>query len=362
MIMEELPLGALRVRGWSRGCGLCWEGAKIVLFVTGKCPLYESCPYCTISEWRRDKDLVLVDENPVSSDEDVIREAELVSALGAGITGGEPSLVVDKVAHYVQILKDRFGDSFHTHMYTNAVGIDERSLSILRDAGLDEIRFHSWDRRIWERMVLALDEGFTVGAEMPSIPREPWVSKLKELASYLDRIGASFINLNELEFTPSNRNRLLKMGLRPKTDSEVAVQGSAEAAREVLEFVERETGIMGYYCPALQKEYQVRMRWARRAKNVAKEYEEPTDEGTLIYGEIEGPEEALLYLSTKYGGVISGGKLLIDPYTFQDIAKEVREFGLDGRLVEVMPTDDRKVLQIFPLDFILREMRRSEGD
>lgn len=360
MIMEELPLGALRVRGWSKGCELCWEGAKIVLFVTGRCPLYSSCPYCTISEWRRGKDIVMVDENPVSMDEDVLREAHLISALGAGITGGEPSLVPERVAHYVKLLKERFGRSFHIHMYTNSLGIDEDSLSTLREAGLDEIRFHSWDKRLWNKMKLALDMGFIVGAEMPSIPEKPWINRLKELASFLDRIGASYMNLNELEFTPSNRERLLGMGLRPRLDSEVAVQGSAEAAKEVLGFVERKTGIMGYYCPALQKEYQMRMRWIRRARRVAKEYEEPTEDGTLIYGEVSGHREALMYISMKYGGSIVEGKLLMDPYRFQEAAEEVKSMGLDGRLVEVMPTDDRKELQAFPLDFVLREMRRSE--
>ncbi len=353
--MEELPLGALRVRGWSKGCDLCWKGAKLVLFVTGKCPLYDSCPYCTISSWRRDKDLVMVDENPAKEDDDIIKEAELISALGAGITGGEPSMVPYRVAHYVKMLKDRFGREFHIHMYTNAWGINEDILKLLIEAGLDEIRFHVWDRRSWDKIKLAIDMGFYVGAEMPSIPGEKWIRSLKELASYLDKIDADFMNLNELEFTPSNRERLLSMGFKPKPDSEVAVLGSRETAMEILRFIERETSIMGYFCPALQKEYQVRMRWSRRASKVAREYEVPTDEGTLIYGEIQGPKEALLYLYTKYGGRLSEGKLLMDAYTFQEIASEIKSLGLMGKLIEVMPTDDRKVLQVFPLDFILRE-------
>ncbi len=353
--MEELPLGALRVRGWSRGCDLCWRGAKLVLFVTGKCPLYERCPYCTISNWRRNKNLVMVDENPVRKEEDIIREAELISALGAGITGGEPSLVLHKVAHYIELLKDRFGKGFHIHMYTNAWKINESSLKMLIKAGLDEIRFHVWDKRLWKKVKMALDMGFYVGAEMPSIPGKKWIRSLKELASYLDKIDASFMNLNELEFTPSNRKRLLSMGFRPKPDSEVAVLESREAAIDVLRFIEKETSIMGYFCPALQKEYQVRMRWTRRSGNVAREYEIPTDEGTLIYGEVQGPKETLMYLYTEYGGILREEKLLIDAYKFQEIAEEIKDLGLIGRLVEVIPTDNRKVLQVFPLDFVLRE-------
>lgn len=362
MTMEELPLGAIRVRSWSRGCALCWKGAKLVLFVTGKCPLYDRCPYCTISNWRRGKDLVVVNELTVHEDEEILKEAELISALGAGITGGEPSLVPEKVAHYTRLLKERFGNQFHIHMYTNAIGINERSLDMLADAGLDEIRFHTWDKRLWSRITLASDMGFVVGAEMPAIPGQGWVKALEELASFLDRIGASFMNLNELEFTPSNRQKLLSMDFMPREDSDVAVYGSREAAIEVLEFIERETSISGYFCPAAQKEYQVRMRWARRACNVARSYEMPTDEGTLIFGEIKGPPEVLKDLVARYGGYLEGGRLLIDVYKFHEIANQLRSMGLEARLLEVMPTDDRRILQVYPLDYVIREDRRHERD
>ncbi len=355
--MEELPLGALRVRGWSAGCDLCWKGAKSVLFITGECPLYASCFYCTIAEWRRGKDLVIVNERIASSPSDVLDEVRLSSSLGVGITGGEPLSVPERISSYVRLLKDSLGKRFHVHVYTNSLGADEKSLSVLYDAGVDEIRFHTWDERYWERIRLAVSMGFSVGAEMPSIPMGPWIVKLKRLSSFLDRIGAEFLNLNELEFVPSNRERLLSMGMRPRADDEVGVEGSSEAAREVLEYLERETGIMGYFCPALQKEYQVRMRWVRRAMNVAREYETPTDEGTLIYGEVMGPEDLLISLMRKYGGSLKDGALLMRAESFERALRELRRLNLTGRLIEVMPTEDRRVLQIYPLDFVLRSRK-----
>ncbi len=356
--MIELPLGALRVRGWSKGCDLCWKGGKLVLFVTGECPLYNTCPYCTISTWRREKDIVMVNERMIKSDEDVLEEAILTKAMGAGITGGEPSLKAERVAKYSSMLKERFGPEFHIHVYTNSLGINDKSLKVMREGGVDEIRFHTWDRRSWEKIKLALDYGFIVGAEMPAIPGDRWEKILKELALYLDKIGASFLNLNELEFTPSNRERLLSMGFKPKPDSDVAVSGSREAATRVLQFLERETGIMGYFCPAAQKEYQVRMRWMRRAENVALPYETPTDEGTLIYGEITGPRDELIKLKFRNATLVND-KLLVDADEFIEKIEDIMRAGLDGKLVEVMPTDDRTVLSSYPLDFLLKTKGRS---
>ncbi|MEM2543109.1 MAG: radical SAM protein [Candidatus Korarchaeum sp.] len=357
--MEELPLGALRVRGWSIGCDLCWKGAKSVLFITGECPLYPSCFYCTIAEWRRGKgDLVIVNERVISDPSDVIEDVKLSSSLGIGITGGEPLLVPERVSSYVKLLKETFGREFHVHIYTNSLGADERNLSILYDAGVDEIRFHTWNERDWEKIKLAVSIGFSVGAEMPSIPMDPWIKKLKSLSRFLDGIGADFLNLNELEFTPSNREKLLSMGMRPRADDEVGVEGSSEAAREVLEYLERETGMMGYFCPALQKEYQVRMRWMRRAVSVAREYETPTDEGTLIYGEVTGPEELLVSIRRKYGGLLKEGVLLMDADSFERASRELKKLNLSGRLVEVMPTEERRVLLVYPRDLVLRNRRK----
>lgn len=360
--MEELPLGALRVRGWSAGCDLCWKGAKSVIFITGECPLYSKCFYCTIADWRRGRrDLVIVNERVVSDPSDALEEVRVSSSLGAGITGGEPLTVPERVSSYVGLLKEAFGKSFHVHVYTSSIGVDEGSLSALYDSGVDEIRFHTWDERNWEKMRLAVSMGFSVGAEIPSIPMDPWMKRIKKLSKFLDSIGADFLNLNELEFTPSNRERLLSMGMRPRADDEVAVEGSSETARDALEYLERETGIMGYFCPAAQKEYQVRMRWMRRAANVAKRHETPTDEGTLVYGEVTGPEEKLAMVMRRYGGSLEDGRLLMDVESFEKALRFLKRLNLDGRLVEVMPTEDRRVLQVYPLDFILRSKRRFRG-
>ena len=79
----------------SKGCVLCHQGAKMVLFVTGRC--HRSCWYCPLSSERKGTDTVYANEHPVDVPAQVIEEAENMSALGTGITGGEPLLCLDKV-------------------------------------------------------------------------------------------------------------------------------------------------------------------------------------------------------------------------------------------------------------------------
>ena len=79
----------------SKGCVLCHQGAKMVLFVTGRC--HRSCWYCPLSRERKGTDTVFANEHPVDIPAQIIEEAENMSALGTGITGGEPLLCLDRV-------------------------------------------------------------------------------------------------------------------------------------------------------------------------------------------------------------------------------------------------------------------------
>jgi len=76
----------------------------MVLFVTGECG--RSCWYCPLSAERKGTDQVYANERPVSSDDQVIAEATMMSALGTGVTGGEPLLVLDRVVRYTSLKED----------------------------------------------------------------------------------------------------------------------------------------------------------------------------------------------------------------------------------------------------------------
>ena len=150
-----------------RGCEICLRGAKLVLFVTGICD--KSCFYCPLSERRRGVDVVFADEVEVERDLDVILEARSIDAEGTGITGGDPILRAAKVVRYVKLLKGFFGKDHHIHLYTNGRHVTKDVLLRLRDAGVDELRFHP-ERRDWGKIAMAKQMGFTAGAERDTLP------------------------------------------------------------------------------------------------------------------------------------------------------------------------------------------------
>ena len=67
---------------------MCVKGEKLVLFVTGLCP--RQCYFCPISDKKYKKDVIYADEWPVTNIHQIIEEAKLIDAKGAGFTGGDP--------------------------------------------------------------------------------------------------------------------------------------------------------------------------------------------------------------------------------------------------------------------------------
>ncbi|WNY22849.1 hypothetical protein MmiHf6_01340 [Methanimicrococcus hongohii] len=130
------------------GCLCCRKGAKMVLFVTGICR--KTCFFCPLSVERKNKDVIFANERAVYSDSDVLEEARSMNAEGTGITGGEPLLELERVIHYIHLLKNEFGKNHHIHLYTSTAP-SENDLKELADAGLDEIRFHP-PIEIWKKM------------------------------------------------------------------------------------------------------------------------------------------------------------------------------------------------------------------
>jgi hypothetical protein len=105
-LVWETPYFSYAVRELPRGCQLCVRGEKLVLFTTGACP--RDCFYCPLSPWRRG-DVVYANERPVKNVDDVIEEARIQEAKGAGITGGDPLARLDRTVEYIRVLKENFG-------------------------------------------------------------------------------------------------------------------------------------------------------------------------------------------------------------------------------------------------------------
>jgi len=279
----------------AKGCQQCIRGEKLVLFITGKCA--QACSYCPVSEHKFGKDDIYADEWKIEDNPEghkqLIEEAKLINAKGAGITGGDPLCALDRTCRFIKLLKNEFGKQFHVHLYTPLKLVTEETLTKLHDAGLDEIRFHPNldDDKEWHKLELATKFKWDVGIEIPAVPEKG--TEIKNLINYSKDL-ISFINLNELELSDTSveHYKLDKQGYKPKDNRSYAVLGSEQRAKEIIAYVKsKEWPITVYFCTAKLKDLtQLGNRIKRRAKNVAKNIDIVTKEGTLIRGVIYLPE------------------------------------------------------------------------
>lgn len=326
-----------------QGCRLCYMGAKMVLFVTGLCR--KSCFYCPVSNERRGKDLVFANERPVRRDEDIIEEAVSMDALGTGITGGEPLLRLERVIHYIKLLKNHFGGSHHIHLYT-ALAPGKAVLKSLKEAGLDELRFHP-PLHLWANinttpyrisLLTARELGLSTGIEIPCIP-----SDFSGILSLLDEVGG-FLNLNELEFSETNAEELKKRGFETVDDVSSAALGSKEAAESL-------TFNKFHFCSSRFKDaVQLRERFKRIAKKVARNFDEITDDGTLVYGVIEGDCLGIMKETAEDNMYsLQDGSIETGWWIAEELAAELKKAGCGVSVIERYPMKNGMVVEKTPL-------------
>ena len=254
----------------------------MVLFVTGLCD--SSCYYCPLSQDKSGRDVVFADEMPVSDDTDILFEARAIRGEGAGISGGDPLCHLERTLRYIRLLKEEFGSRFHLHLYTSQTDVSQEVLNELHRSGLDEIRFHP-QTNDWSGIERAVKMGMSVGIEVPAIPGKH--EALKKTAKRAEEIGVSFLNINELEASETNFDRLVSMGMRLTDMESASIEGSANTAREILDWsIDGLQNLSLHFCSARFKDsVQMRRRLERRLEQTKRSFEERDDpEPLLILG------------------------------------------------------------------------------
>ncbi|MFW5865689.1 MAG: radical SAM protein [Nanoarchaeota archaeon] len=276
----------------AKGCKDCVVGRKSVLFITGLC--HYRCFYCPISDDKRYKDVVKINERPLLRPDapegtvKTIEEIRLCQSTGVGITGGDPLMRLDRTCRYIEGLKKEFGSSFHIHLYTTLDHVTQEALLRLEKAGLDELRLHFdvTDILLWEKAHFA--EGFqmTIGAEIPSIPG--YVEKTKELIHFCKTLGfIDFFNLNELEYSDASQHHLKSKSFEVKDSSSYAIRGSEEMALKLIEFG-KQLDFPVHYCSAGFKDrVQLGNRLRLRAQSVARPFDNVDEQGMLFRAELK---------------------------------------------------------------------------
>lgn len=330
------------------GCIQCARGSKLVLLVTGKCAY--GCYYCPLSFKKKGRAVVYADEMRVKKDADVLEEAGAINATGTGVTGGDPLIQPKETVRLIKLLKDNFGDRHHVHLYTRST--DLKAIEKVASAGLDEIRFHP-QVSIWKNLgeseyagaiVASRGYGVEAGFEIPAIP-----GCEKDIRTFLNDaydLGASFVNLNELEFSESNWRALRKRGFEVKDDVSASVRGSQGMALRLLR--DAPAGLPTHYCSSSFKDgIQLRRRIMRRAKNVMRPLDILTKDGTIIIGIIETRDPVSFAADLKKRFDIpkrfiepnqERGRVEIASWILEEIATELEERAF---IIEEYPTADR---------------------
>ena len=340
-----------------RGCVLCEKGAKLVLLVTGKCS--RRCCYCPLSSAKRGRDAFFANERSVDGIDDVIDEAELMEALGTGVTGGDPLEAVDRTVESIKALKKRFGKSHHIHLYTSTT--DLRKIEKVAKAGLDEIRFHP-PMNLWKKLdksdfadavESAKKLGLKVGLEVPVVPGR--AQDLVGAISFADEHALDFLNLNELEFSETNWRSLRALGFDVKKENDIS-SGVAGSEKLALDLLTLRTDVPLHYCSSAFKDgIQLRRRIMRRARNVRRPHELLTKDGTLLIGVIETDKFAATaaYIMKEFevpGRLIHSNprkrRLEIAPWVLEEIADKL---DCPSHIVEEYPTADRLEVERRPL-------------
>jgi uncharacterized protein len=365
--LHLLPMASSHRGALSEACVQCSEGRKLVLFVTGLCRF--RCFYCPVSPARNQKDVVYANERRVASDTDVLEEARAIGAAGTGITGGDPLGVVDRVEHYVRLLKGAFGPSHHIHLYTHEPNPEK--LARLAAAGLDEFRLHI-PHYLWGplgnaggayRSVLeaAPSWGIRRGVEVPVLPeKEP---ELRRLLLTLEEIGVDFVNLNELEFSETNEASLSEHGYRVDPRNGWGVRGSRAAAERIVR--EMRLSIPVHYCSSRFKDgVQLRQRLLRRAERTAPRFAHRTTDGTVVLGVVEaaGQRDLPRWASgvarqvrvgpDDYRLDVARRRVELAPGALRRVAPRLRWPAFE---IEVYPTADALEVERAPLNAAARE-------
>ena len=309
----------------------------MVLFITGTCR--KTCWSCPLSKERKGHDRIYANEKCISTPAEAVAEARRMSALGTGVTGGEPLEKTDRVVEYCRALKKELGTDHQIHMYTALAPTQDQ---LRRLSGLvDEIRLHP-PHEEWEVIErsdfiasarLAKNMGFIVGIEVPSLPG---MALLEHALPYLD-----FLNINELEWGESNADEMRRRGMVPEDGVHNAVKGAREWSAGL-----RDHRKVHWCSSGFKDSVQLRKRLLRIARNTARPFDEVTDDGTVVYGLVAGmkaPPDIILELGTE-GYEIGEDGLETAWWILAELAEEIRgdkyiveRYPDRGIIVEVTP-------------------------
>ncbi len=188
----------------SHGCQLCGQGEWSCLFITGVCNA--NCFYCPTSQ--SEDHLPTTQQISFEHPADYAAYINRFGFKGASFSGGEPFLAFEKVKAFLKELRQSCNPELYIWMYTNGILATRERFEILRDLGLNEVRFDIGATKFsLDYVKMAKDVIPTVTIEIPAVPEE--LDKLKQLLPQMVDAGVTNLNLHQMRLTPHNAPKLI---------------------------------------------------------------------------------------------------------------------------------------------------------
>ncbi|ADD68816.1 Radical SAM domain protein [Denitrovibrio acetiphilus DSM 12809] len=285
------------VSAMSEGCRLCGEGVWSCLFINGKCNC--DCFYCPASQ--NEECLPTTNAVSFSSPAEYTAYLKEFGFRGASISGGEPLLTPERTLSYIKAVKDEFKDKIYMWMYTNGSLVTKDILQMLKEAGLDEIRFDigATDYDL-SKLKSAVGIIPFVTVEIPAVPEE--LDNMKTVMHELAKIGVNHLNLHQLRLTPYNFPNLIERDYHYIHNESVTVAESELTALELMLYGKQNSiNLPVNYCSFPYKNrYQGYASRKRSIEQMIKNFETITKNGYIrritvaapdIQGSLTAPSE-----------------------------------------------------------------------
>jgi len=284
----------------SPGCMTCINGTWSCLFINIMCT--RNCFYCPQDRTQKKERLPQTDKHiNFGSAKEYVNYLKTFHFEGIGISGGEPFLVFDRVIEYIKSIRDCFGPQHYIWIYTNGDLVTEDKLKILKDAGLNEIRFDisAADYNL-KPVSLAVKYIQNIAVEIPAIPED--LDIVKSSLKKFDDIGVNYLNLHQLMMNSHNRIEFNKRNYTItntnlyKNDSPVIE--SELAGFDILKHALKIKSVFGVnYCSRCYKARFQGKAYRKRYASICKDNSESvTHAGYLVKCSISGTSEELNHI------------------------------------------------------------------
>lgn len=233
----------------SPGCITCIEGSWACIFFNHLCS--RRCFFCPQNRERTKEHKPLLDGVYFDRVDNCLDFIEKFKFKGIAFSGGEPLMAFNLLLEYIQKIKKKFGSKMYIWLYTNGDLVDKRKLKLLKNAGLDEIRFNLSARKYdFRPIILAKRIIGNVVIETPAIPEEK--NQLIKALFLMEKYKITRLNMHELITTKYNKKEFINRGYKFKNNN--GVINSDLTALKIFKFIlDKKIDISLNYCTTVYK-------------------------------------------------------------------------------------------------------------